>query len=151
MDLLIRDGRRGPGETPERESFGEAIQLVSPIFDVRQQTIAQQGITIDVGGVTRGWLLISGTIVDDPLSGPAHTRLYCDTILVGHIGSSMFLIERFALDGTQNLALYRFAADQTLQAISVWARQMVDGQVNNNVLPLALSLQATANFWKGGA
>lgn len=129
---------------------GAVVEYVSPIFDVRGQTLPTQGITIDVEGVARGWLLVSASVVDDLASSGAHAQLYIDVLLVGHIGSSSFLLERFGLSGDQPLALYQFAEDQSLNAISVWARQMVDGVPNADVVPLVLQLQATGTFTRGG-
>ena len=124
-----------------------AQQYASEFLDVSGKAQPTQLATIPVDGIARGQLLISATVADDPASGAAHQYLYLDVLIVGHVAGVPMLLARYALDQTQGQARFEFGEGMTFQAISIWARQVVDGAGDSTVTPKQAKLQATGTFW----
>jgi len=140
----VQDGSGRVHVTINEES---ATQYASELVDCAGRSGLTQVLNIPLDGIARGQLLITGSVVDNAASGPAHQYLYLDVLVVGHVAGVPIIIARYAIDQTQGQARFEFGEGMTFQAISIWCQQIVDGVPNSTTTPSQAKLQATGTFW----
>jgi len=96
---------------------------------------------------TRGQFFLTGQLVDDATSGPAHAYLALEFLVVGYVGAQRTILARGALALERNIATASFA-DASYNRIAIEARLTVDGATGSGTIPSQANLGITGKFWR---